>query len=145
VFTYKRKPVKIEQVGRELGVRYVLEGSVRKADNQVRINAQLIDAKTGGHLWADRYDGKMNDIFALQDTITQKIVTALEVKLTDSEQKQMTWKETDNVEAYDAYLKGQGHGFRRTADDVRKAISYFKKAIELDPNYGQAYAMLGSI
>ena len=144
VFTYKGKPVKIKQVGRELGVRYVLEGSVRRADNQVRINAQLIDTKTGGHLWAERYDDKWENIFTLQDKITHKIVSALAVKLTASEQEQVTRKWTDNTEAYDAFLKGVGHLIRwTTAEDIRKAVFYLKKAIELDPNYGRAYAVLG--
>jgi len=144
VFTYKGKPVKIKQVGRELGVRYVLEGSVRRAENQVRINAQLIDTKTGGHLWAERYDDKWENIFALQDKITHKIVSALAVKLTASEQEQVTHKGTDSIEAYDAFLKGRGHLIRwTTAEDIRKAVFYLKKAIELDPNYGRAYAALG--
>ena len=144
VFTYKGKPVKIKQVGRELGVRYVLEGSVRRAENQVRINAQLIDTKTGGHLWAERYDDKWENIFTLQDKITHKIVSALAVKLTASEQEQVTRKWTDNTEAYDAFLKGVGHLIRwTTAEDIRKAVFYLKKAIELDPNYGRAYAVLG--
>jgi len=143
VFTYKGKPVKVKQIGKELGVRYILEGSVQKADNHVRINAQLIDTTTGGHLWADRYDAKMENLFALQDKITYKIVSALAVKLTDSEEKQVAHRGTDNIEAYDAYLKGQGHYFRWTRDDFNEAIHYLNKAIDLDPNYGWAYAMLG--
>jgi TolB-like protein len=145
VFTYKGKPVKVDQIGRELGVRYVMEGSVQKANNQVRINAQLIDTKTGGHLWAERYDGKMDDIFALQDEIIGKIVSAMAVKLTASEKEQVAHKYTDNIEAYDAFLKGLEHFLRLTPDDSLKAISYLKKAIELDPNYGRAYAVLGFI
>lgn len=144
VFTYKGKSVKVEQIGRELGVRYVLEGSVRRADNQVRINAQLIDTKTGGHLWAERYDDKWENIFALQDKITHKIVSVLAVKLTPREQEQVARKGTDSIEAYDAFLKGIGHLIRwTTAEDTRKAVFYLKKAIELDPNYGRAYAALG--
>ena len=87
VFTYKGKAVKVRQVAEELGVRYVLEGSVRRVDDQVRINAQLIDATTGGHLWADRYDGSLNDVFGLQDKVIQKVVTALAAKLTSVEQR----------------------------------------------------------
>ena len=143
VFTYKEKPVKLKQIGRELGVRYVLEGSVRKAKNEVRINAQLIDATTGGHLWAERYDGKMNDVFALQDKITQKIVTALAVKLTVGEQ--VVQERTDNVAAYDAFLQGWTHYVRRTPADFSKALEYFKRAVEKDPHYGRAYAALASI
>jgi TolB-like protein len=141
-FAYKGKPVKIRQVAEEFGVRYVLEGSVRKADNQIRINAQLIDAVTGHHLWAERYDGQMVDVFALQDKVTQKIVAALAVKLTPGEQNRLVYKETDNSEAYDTFLKGWEHYRRFTPDDFAKAVSYFKKAVELDPNYGRAYAAL---
>jgi TolB-like protein/class 3 adenylate cyclase/Flp pilus assembly protein TadD len=141
-FTYKGKPVKVKQVAQELGVRFVLEGSVRKATEKVRINAQLIDASTGHHLWADRYDGKMGDIFALQDRITQKIVTALAVKLTAGEQQRSTIIETNSMDAYDAFLQGWEHYLRRTPDDFAKALPYFKNAIELDPNYGRAYAAL---
>ncbi len=143
VFTYKGKSVKIRQVGEELGVRYVLEGSVRKADKRVRINAQLVDATTGGHLWAERYDSHMSDVFALQDKITKKIVAALAVKLTAAEHKHVACKDTDNIAAYDAFLQGWGHYLRRTPDDFAKAVRYFEKAIELDPNYGRAYAALG--
>ena len=142
VFKYKGEPVDVKKVSRDLGVRYILEGSVRRADNKVRINAQLIDAATGGHLWAERYDGKMDDIFALQDRINQKIVTALAVKLTAGEQEQIARKYTDNVAAYDAFLQGRAHYVRRTPDDFARAVRYFKKAIELDPNYGRAYAAL---
>jgi tetratricopeptide (TPR) repeat protein len=108
----------------------------------VRINAQLIDAKTGGHLWAERYDGQIGDIFALQDEITQKIVSALAVKLTVCEEDQVASKETDNVAAYDAFLQGQEHYFRRTPDDFATAVRYFEKAIALDPDYGRAHAAL---
>jgi TolB-like protein/class 3 adenylate cyclase/Flp pilus assembly protein TadD len=141
-FTYKGKPVKIRQVAEELGVRYVLEGSVRRADDRVRINTQLIDATTGGHLWAERYDGNIGDVFALQDKITQKIVTALVVKLTPGEQEYVVRKETENTVAYDTLLKGWEHYRRFTPDDFAKALSYFEKAIELDPNYGRAHAAL---
>jgi len=144
-FAYKGKAIKTRQVAEELGVRYVLEGSVRKADNQVRINAQLIDATTGGHLWAKRYDGKMDDVFALQDKITQKIVNALAVKLTGGEQEKVTRKETNNIEAYDAFLKGWEHYRRWTPEDFRKAIPYFERAIELDSQYGRAYAAIASV
>jgi TolB-like protein len=142
VFTYKGKPVKIQQVAVDLGVRYVLEGSIRKAGDQVRINAQLIDATTGHHLWAERYDGVMDNIFNLQDKITSKIVSALALKLTATEQEHTKSKETDNVEAYDAFLKGWEHYQRFTPEDFSEAISLFKRAIDLDPNYGRAYAAL---
>ena len=144
-FAYKEKAIKTRQVAEELGVRYVLEGSVRKADKQVRINAQLIDATTGGHLWAKRYDGRLDDIFGLQDKITRKIVAALAVKLSAGEQEKVTRKETDNIEAYDTFLKGWEHYRRWTPEDFRKAIPYFERAIELDPHYGRAYAAVASV
>ena len=142
VFTYKDKPVIVQNVAKELGVRYVLEGSVRRSRDKLRINAQLIDATTGHHLWAERYDGQVGDVFALQDRITEKIVAALAVELTSSEQKQVVRKYTENISAYDAFLQGRAHYSRRTPDDLVKAVSYFEKAVELDPNYGQAFAAL---
>jgi TolB-like protein len=145
VFTYKSKPVQIRQIAEELGVRYVLEGSVRQAGGQVRINAQLIDATTGGHLWAERYDGKMENVFGLQDRITQKIVSALEVKLTAGEEKQIVRRETDNTEAYEAFLKGFAHYRLKNPDDFEQAIPYFEEAINKDPNYSRAYAALADI
>jgi tetratricopeptide (TPR) repeat protein len=145
VFRYKGKSVDLKKVSWELGVKHVLEGSVRKAGGQVRITAQLIDATTGGHLWAERYDGKMDDIFALQDKITQKIVTALAVRLTGGEKEQVARKETDNIAAYDAFLKGWGHYLRHTPEDYAKAFSYFEEAIELDPNYARTHASMALI
>jgi len=141
-FTYKDKPVKVQQVGRELGVRYVLEGSVRKAGEKVRINAQLIDATTGHHLWAERYDGNLGDIFALQDRFTQKIVSALAVKLTGDDQSLLARKDTASVEAYDAYLRGWELMRRDTRDDLVKAVSSFKKAVELDPGFSRGHTAL---
>ena len=144
-FTYKGKAVKIKQVAEELGVRYVLEGSVRRAGDEVRINAQLIDAMTGHHLWAERYDGRIEKIFALQDQITKKIVSALEVKLTGSEKELGVQRGTANVAAYDEFLRGWGYYLRLTPQDFVKAVAYFKKAIELDPNYGRAYAAMALV
>jgi TolB-like protein len=143
-FTYKGKSVKIQQIGEELGVRYVLEGSVRKANGTVRINAQLIDADTGHHLWAERYDGDTSDIFDLQDQITQKIAASLAVKLTQKEQVHLTQKETENMEAYEAYLKGAtiGNSLRNDVEKFVESLPWFKKAIELDPEYSLAYAAL---
>jgi len=140
--TYKGKLIKVKQVAEELGVRYLLEGSIRRSDHEIRINAQLIDALTGHHLWAERYDGTMGKIFALQDQITQKIVSALAVKLTGTENQIIAEKGTNNAEAYDAFLRGWIHYLRETPDDLIKAIQSFKRAIELDPNYGRAYAAL---
>jgi len=142
VFTYKEKSVTIQQVAENLGVRYVLEGSVRRANHQVRINAQLIDASTGRHMWAERYDGHIKDVFALQDRITGKIVTALAIKLTLGEKQNATSQDTYNVAAHDAFLQGRQHYVRQNPNDWARAIHYFEKAIELDPNYGRAYAAL---
>ncbi len=143
-FAYKGKSVKIQQIAEELGARYVLEGSVRKADNNVRINAQLIDATTGHHLWADRYDGNIRDIFALQDKITQKIAASLAVKLTEDEQDRLTQKETTNIEAYEAFLKGStiANSLRNDVEKFVESLPWFEKAIELDPDYSLAYAAL---
>jgi len=141
-FTYKGKSVKVQQVAEELGVRYVVEGSVRRAGEQVRINVQLIEAATGHHLWAERYDGKMADIFALQDQINQKIISTLEFKLTAVEKSRIARKETNNIKAYDAFLRGWEHYKQMTPEDFSKASSYFKKAINLDPIYARAYAAL---
>ena len=143
-FSYKGKSVKTQQIGEELGVRYVLEGSVRKANGNVRINAQLIDASSGNHLWAERYDGNTNDIFALQDKITQKIAASLALKLTQEDQGRLTQKETKNMEAYEAYLKGATivNSLRNDPEKFVESHKWFKKAIELDPDYSQAYASL---
>ena len=144
-FVYKGKPVKIQQVAEELGVRYVLEGSVRKAGNKVRINAQLIDATTGHHLWAKRYDGELIEVFALQDEISQKIVSALKVELSVGEQDPVDKKGTDNIKAYDAFLKGWSYYRRNTPEDWAKAISHLEKAVELDPNFSRVYAAMALI
>ena len=144
-FVYKGRAVKVREVAEELGVRYVLEGSVRRAGDQVRINAQLIDATTGGHVWAERYDGTLADVFALQDKVTEKIVAALAVKLTAAERALHTRKETDSPEAHDAFLRGWAHYRRNTPDDFAKAIPYFKEAIRLDPHYSRAHAALAAI
>ena len=142
VFTYKGRAVKIEEVGRELGVRYVLEGSVRKANDRVRITAQLVDATTEGHLWAERYDRDLKDIFALQDEVTHKIVAALAVKLTEGEQMRLVRKYTDNMEAYDSVLKGKEYKYRYTKDTNVQARQMYERAIELDPEFAFAYALL---
>jgi len=141
---YKGKSLKPKQIAEELGVRYILEGSVRRAGEEVRVNAQLIDALTGHHLWAERYDGTIGKIFALQDKITQKIVSALAVKPTGTEKQMIGEKGTNNVEAYDAFLRGWVFYLRWTPDDLVEAVQSFKKAIKLDPNYGQAVAGLAS-
>ena len=106
-FTYKGKPVDVKQVGRELGVRYVLEGSVRKAGNRVRVTGQLIDAASGAHIWADRFDRDLTDIFAVQDELTQEIISALKVKLTPETERPLGRKGTIDVDAYDLFLRGR--------------------------------------
>jgi TolB-like protein len=144
-FTYKGKSVKIARIAEELGVRYVLEGSVRRVDNQVRINAQLIDATTGGHLWAERYDGAIADVFRVQDKITTSIVDALALELTPREVEREDNLGTENLEAYDAYLLGLSFYYRRTPESFAKARVYFEQAIELDSDYTEAYAALAKI
>ena len=106
-FTYKGKPVDVKQVGRELSVRYVLEGSVRKAGNRVRVTGQLIDAASGAHVWADRFDRDLTDIFAVQDELTREIIAALKVKLTPEKRQQLTRKNTIDQETYDLFLRGR--------------------------------------
>ncbi len=145
VFTYKGKPVKVRQVAEELGVRYVLEGSVRRAGDRMRINAQLIDATTGGHVWAERYDGDLQDVFDLQDRITRKIVTALAVELTEGQQAATAKRGTNNVEAYDLFMRGWALYRTDTPQGFIDAIPYFKRALTLDPDYGRAYAALASV
>jgi TolB-like protein/rhodanese-related sulfurtransferase len=144
-FTYKDQPVKVRQVAEELGVRYVLEGSVRRSGDQVRVNAQLIDALSGFHLWAEKYDNSLADVFALQDEVVGQIVTALAVNLTSAESARKGQAETAVPQAYDALLQGWDHFRRQTPEDYGKAISFFEKAIELDPNYSRAYAGLASV
>ncbi len=141
-FAYKGKSTDIRDIARELGVGYVLEGSVRKAEGRIRINAQLVDATTGRHLWAERYDSSLADVFTLQDKVTSKIVAALKVKLTPQEQATAAGRDTSNVAAYDAFLKGWALLLRKTPEDAAKAIGFFRQALELDPNYSRAYAAL---
>ena len=139
-FTYKAKLVKVEQVGRELGVDFVLEGSVRKAGARVRVTGQLIGTKDGGHIWADRFDRNLTDIFAIQDEITHAIVEQLKVKLRPHEKKSMRQAPTDNVEAYTYYLRGREFFYRHSKHYFHLARRMFVKAVELDPLYARAYA-----
>jgi adenylate cyclase len=142
VLTYKTKPVRIQEVGRDLGVRYVLEGSVRKAGGRVRITAQLIDAATGHHLWAERFDRELADIFAVQDEVTGRIVATLAGKLAESERRRARSGQTENLEAYDCVLRGRELWERFTPEDNRQARRLYEKAIALDPDYARAYASL---
>ncbi|MBW1707596.1 MAG: tetratricopeptide repeat protein, partial [Deltaproteobacteria bacterium] len=141
-FTYKGKPVKVQQVSRELGVRYVLEGSVRKAGNKVRITAQLVDAMTGHHLWAERYDRDLKDIFALQDEITLKVITALRVKLTEGEQARLIGKGTKNLEAYVKTLQARKQFYRMNKQGSMESRRLAKESIALDPEYAPPYTIL---
>ena len=142
VFSYKGRAVKVQEVGRDLGVRYILEGSVRKAGERVRITAQLIDAATGHHLWAERYDRKLDDVFGVQDEVTQKIVATLPRRLEAADLERARRKPTANMAAYDYLLKGKDHHHRGTKADIAKGLKALSKAIELDPDYAQAYAWL---
>jgi adenylate cyclase len=142
-FTYKGKAVNVQEIGRDMGVRYVLEGSVRKAGQRVRITAQLIDAESGGHIWADRYDRNMDDIFALQDDVTEKIVSVLAVKVGEGEKDRIYERDTDNVAAYDYFLRALEHYNHFSPEGNRKARELFEKAIDLDTGYTMAYAKYG--
>jgi TolB-like protein/tetratricopeptide (TPR) repeat protein len=140
-FTYKGKNVDVKQVGRELGVRYVLEGSVRKSGNRVRITGQLIDAASGAHIWADRFDGDLDDIFDLQDQVTAKVVGAIAPKLEQAEIERAKRKPTDSLDAYDYFLRGMAslHQWTKEAND--EALRLFHRATELDPAFASAYGM----
>ncbi len=141
-FTYKGKPVKVNQVAEELGVRYVLEGSVRKAEDRVRITAQLIDALTGHHLWAERYDRDLKDIFALQDEITMKIINALQVELTEGEHARLWGKGTNNLQAYLKSLRAREYYLTQTKEGNALARRFAEEAIALDPEYAPPYHFL---
>ncbi len=143
-FAYRDQDVAIRRVAEELGVRYVLEGSVRRSGSAVRINAQLIDATTGGHVWAERYDGELNDVFALQDEVTRQITAILAVRLTSGEKVLADRQETDRPDAYDAFLEGWEHYLRQRPDDFTRAVDSFNRAIELDPVYARAHAALAA-
>jgi len=140
-FIYKDKPVNLQQVGRELGVRYVLEGSVRKGGNQVRITAQLIDAASGHYLWANRFDRKLEDIFAVQDEITEEIVTALDIKLLRGEQARVWRKSLKNPEARDLFYRGREKTHRFTKEATAEARQLFEQVIELEPDSPLGYAL----
>ena len=142
VFTYKGKPVMVQQVSEELGVRYVLEGSVQKEGDRLRITAQLINAKTGNHLWSERYDRELKDLFDLQDDVTKNVITALQVKLTEGQVASILGKGTDNLEAYLMVMKGVYHNRRFNKDDNEIAQRLFGETITLDPDYANAYVFL---
>jgi TolB-like protein/Tfp pilus assembly protein PilF len=141
-FTYKDKPVKIQQVSEELGVQYVLEGSVLKSDDKIRITAQLIDALTGGHIWSDRYDRSLNNFFTILDEITLAIVVELQVKLTEGDPAQIYYGSTRNFEAWGYVTRGMGIFLSFTKEAMNKSRELFKKALNLDPNYAHAMTSL---
>ena len=144
-FTYKGKPVDVKHVGRELGVRYVLEGSVRKAGNRIRVTGQLIDATTGAHIWAEQFDRELTDIFAVQDDLTQEIISALKIKLSKAERALIAGAGTKNVDAHDFFLRGRELllANKRDRETFERSTAYFRRAIELDPDYAGPYAGLG--
>jgi adenylate cyclase len=143
-FTYKGKAVKVQQVAEEMGVRYVLEGSVQKSGERIRISAQLIDALTGRLLWAERYDRDLKDLFVLQDEIIMKIMSAIQVKLTRGESARLGKKETNNLKAYFKYLQAEEYFHRRTKEGNIQARKLLEEAIALDPEYPTAYSLLGA-
>jgi TolB-like protein/Flp pilus assembly protein TadD len=140
-FTYKGRAVNVQQVGRELGVRYVLEGSVRKVANRVRITGQLVDATTGVHLWAEHFDGTLDDIFELQDQVAASVVGAIAPQLERAEIERAKRKPTGSLDAHDYYLRGIANVHRGTREAVAEALPLFRKAMELDPDFASAYAM----
>jgi len=142
-FTYKGKAVDVKQVARDLGVRYVLEGSVRKASNRVRITGQLIDTTTGAHIWADRFDGTLDDIFELQDQVASSVVGAIEPRLRQSEIERAVRKPTESLDAHDLYLRALALRDTHTDDAVREALALLKRALAIDPQYAPAAALIG--
>jgi adenylate cyclase len=141
-FTYKGRAVDVRQVGRELGVRYVLEGSLRRASDRVRITCQLIEAATGSHVWADRFDSASADIFDLQDRITESIAGAIEPNLQRAEIARAVAKPTESLDAYDLYLRSLPHFYAITKPDLDLAVGLLRQALEADPNYARAKASL---
>ena len=148
-FAYKGRAVDVRTIGRELAVRSVLEGSIRRAGQRVRITAQLIDAASGAHVWAERYDRDLTDIFAVQDDVTHRIVEALKVTLSAAENARLTDGEKVNVDAYDCILRGRellaapaGLGRAKNREILEQSSNYFRRALEIDPSYSQAYAGL---
>ncbi|MGH8581918.1 MAG: adenylate/guanylate cyclase domain-containing protein, partial [Gammaproteobacteria bacterium] len=142
-FAYKGKQVDVRQVGRELGVRYILEGSVQRTRERLRINAQLVEVQTGRHLWAERYDRRLDDVFDVQDDIAQNIMTELQVSLLAGEQARAWRKTTRNREAYELFLKGKEHHERFTREDVVRAQALLQQALALDPKFAMAMVWLG--
>jgi adenylate cyclase len=141
-FTYKGRTVDVRQAGRELGVRYVLEGSVRKAGNRIRVTAQLVEAATGNHVWAERYDRDLADIFAVQDELTEALTTAMAPAIADAELRRAMRKPPGSLDAWAAYQRGLWHLSKAAADEDAIAEKFFKQAIDLDPTFGGGYSAL---
>jgi adenylate cyclase len=141
-FTYRGQPIDIKQVGQKLGVRYVLEGSVRRSGGRVRVTSQLVDTNTGFQLWAERYDRKLKDSLDLQDEITKRIVASLSIELSAAEQRTLAKRYTNDMEAFDYFLRGQALFVRHSKDANERARDMFAKAIERDPVFARAYAAL---
>ena len=144
-FTYKGKAVDVRQVGRELGVRYVLEGSVRKAGTRVRITGQLINTATGAHLWADRFDGSLEDIFELQDEVASRVVGVIEPRLRLTEIDRASRKPTENLDAYDLHLRALAEAYKRTEEGAAESIRLARRALELDPAFAPAMARIAQL
>ena len=142
-FAYKGKAVDVRQIGKELGVRHVLEGSVRKVDDQVRINAQLVDATTGDHVWAERFDRPLANIFAIQDEIGQEIIAVLDVKLSEGEQSRRWRGQTNDPVAYDLYLRGRARKLEESREGIRAAVPLLEEAVARDPNFAAPWVWLG--
>jgi adenylate cyclase len=142
-FTYKGEAADVKQVARELGVRYVLEGSVRKSGQRVRITGQLIDAGSGNHIWADRFDGALDDIFELQDQVAASVVGAIEPKLRLSEIERASRKPTESLDAYDLYLRALAQSYRQVEEGLGGAVALLQQALAIDPSYAPAAALLG--
>jgi TolB-like protein/Tfp pilus assembly protein PilF len=140
-FTYRNRAMDVRQIGRELGVRYILEGSVRKAANRVRITGQLLDVATGAHLWAERFDGTLEEVFDLQDQVATKVVGAIAPKLEQAEIERAKRKPTESLDAYDHFLRGLACVYRWTKQSMEEALQHFRRAIEIDPDFASAYGM----
>src|SRR4029453_7177254 len=141
-FAYKGKAIDFRQIGRELGVRYVLEGSVRKAGQRLRITGQLVEAEIGAHLWVDRFDSVLEDVFDLQDRVTMAVAGAIGSSITQAEIRRANSKPTENLQAYDWLLRALGEQQLHTRDGLDRAVEMTRRAIELDPRYAKAYACL---
>ena len=141
-FIYKGRAVDVRDVGRELGVGYVLEGGVRKAENRIRITAQLLETASGRHLWADRFEGALKDIFDLQDQITDKVVAVVEPNVQKSEIERSRRKRPENLDAYDLYLRAVPYTASQMPKDARVAMSYLQDALKIDPNFSAAHALI---